>query len=204
MQLPPTILSDKHEKKGKEAKSPENKRKNGSEGKGASTKLSKPDESKGSSTDNKQDDVTDTSSETGSDSESESIHGDVVIAEETTVPTTDVPENSSEPPKKRPPKHSGLRPPRTLETTLFDRLERMYGRGIKRLLNVQYRYAPIAFPFVLAPLTTPEDARSNLPVPIKDALCVQAEVTCIGVLAFALRSAKYEVIYRDKGRGDRQ
>ena len=32
-----------------------------------------------------------------------------------------------------------LKPPRTLETTLFDRLERMYGPGIKRLLNVQYR-----------------------------------------------------------------
>jgi hypothetical protein len=34
-----------------------------------------------------------------------------------------------------------LKPPRTLETTLFDRLERMYGEGIKRVLNTQYRYA---------------------------------------------------------------
>ena len=33
-----------------------------------------------------------------------------------------------------------LTPPRSLETTLFDRLEKMYGPGIKRLLNVQYRY----------------------------------------------------------------
>jgi hypothetical protein len=33
-----------------------------------------------------------------------------------------------------------LRPPRTLETTLFDRLERIYGPGIKRLLAVQYRF----------------------------------------------------------------
>jgi DNA polymerase alpha-associated DNA helicase A len=32
-----------------------------------------------------------------------------------------------------------LRPPRTLETTLFDRLERIYGEGIKRVLHVQYR-----------------------------------------------------------------
>jgi DNA polymerase alpha-associated DNA helicase A len=32
-----------------------------------------------------------------------------------------------------------LRAPRTLETTLFDRLERIYGPGIKRLLAVQYR-----------------------------------------------------------------
>lgn len=34
-----------------------------------------------------------------------------------------------------------LEPPRTLETTMFDRLERMFGAGIKRLLSVQYRYA---------------------------------------------------------------
>ncbi|KAJ3719124.1 AAA domain-containing protein [Lentinula guzmanii] len=32
-----------------------------------------------------------------------------------------------------------LRPSRTLETTLFDRLESMYGPDIKRMLNVQYR-----------------------------------------------------------------
>jgi DNA polymerase alpha-associated DNA helicase A len=32
-----------------------------------------------------------------------------------------------------------LRPPRTLETTLFERLERMHGSGIKRMLDVQYR-----------------------------------------------------------------
>ncbi|KAJ7672544.1 P-loop containing nucleoside triphosphate hydrolase protein [Mycena polygramma] len=32
-----------------------------------------------------------------------------------------------------------LRAPRTLETTLFDRLEKMYGSSIKRMLQVQYR-----------------------------------------------------------------
>ncbi|KAJ9095628.1 hypothetical protein QFC21_005499 [Naganishia friedmannii] len=38
-----------------------------------------------------------------------------------------------------------LSPPRTLEMTLFDRLEKMYGAGIKRLLAVQYRmHASIA------------------------------------------------------------
>ncbi|KIO11179.1 hypothetical protein M404DRAFT_128024 [Pisolithus tinctorius Marx 270] len=40
---------------------------------------------------------------------------------------------------KKPEKRPILRPPRTLETTLFDRLEKMYGPGIKRLLNIQYR-----------------------------------------------------------------
>ncbi|KZV75712.1 P-loop containing nucleoside triphosphate hydrolase protein [Peniophora sp. CONT] len=33
----------------------------------------------------------------------------------------------------------GLHPPRTLETTMFERLEKMYGPGIKRMLTVQYR-----------------------------------------------------------------
>ncbi|PBK66380.1 P-loop containing nucleoside triphosphate hydrolase protein [Armillaria solidipes] len=37
------------------------------------------------------------------------------------------------------PKMPSLKPPRTLETTLFDRLEKMYGPNIKRMLQVQYR-----------------------------------------------------------------
>ena len=41
-----------------------------------------------------------------------------------------------------------LMPPRTLETTLFDRLEKMYGPTIKRMLKVQYR-------FVFFPLFNP-------------------------------------------------
>ena len=32
-----------------------------------------------------------------------------------------------------------LVPPRTLETTLFDRLEKMYGTSIKGMLEIQYR-----------------------------------------------------------------
>ncbi|KAJ7201078.1 P-loop containing nucleoside triphosphate hydrolase protein, partial [Mycena pura] len=36
-------------------------------------------------------------------------------------------------------KSAKLSPPRTLETTLFDRLEKMYGTSIKRMLQVQYR-----------------------------------------------------------------
>ena len=39
-----------------------------------------------------------------------------------------------------------LRPPRSLETTLFERLEKMYGPGIKRMLTVQYRYAIASLP----------------------------------------------------------
>ncbi|KAF8186355.1 P-loop containing nucleoside triphosphate hydrolase protein, partial [Pholiota molesta] len=37
------------------------------------------------------------------------------------------------------PRVAKLVPPRTLETTLFDRLEGMYGASIKRMLEVQYR-----------------------------------------------------------------
>lgn len=32
-----------------------------------------------------------------------------------------------------------LKPPRTLETTMFDRLEKLYGAGIKKVLTTQYR-----------------------------------------------------------------
>lgn len=32
-----------------------------------------------------------------------------------------------------------LQPPRSLETTLFDRLEQMYGSRLKRMLEIQYR-----------------------------------------------------------------
>lgn len=131
MQLPPTVLSlGKHERKNKLPSSSEEQRKNGSESKEETTTFLDPDKGRTS--------LTDDGEVTDSNSESESVRGDVVIAEEdTTTLAVDTPENPSGPSKR---KSSGLRPPRTLETTLFDRLERMYGRGIKRLLNVQYRY----------------------------------------------------------------
>lgn len=77
-----------------------------------------------------------------SDAESEGSENDEedpIVAEEASAE----PEESPEVTKKVPKKAKGrgeLRPPRTLETTLFDRLENMYGPGIKRMLNVQYRY----------------------------------------------------------------
>ncbi|KAJ8521482.1 hypothetical protein ONZ45_g1801 [Pleurotus djamor] len=39
----------------------------------------------------------------------------------------------------RPSRSIVIRPPRSLETTLFDRLEKMYGSSIKRMLTIQYR-----------------------------------------------------------------
>ena len=59
------------------------------------------------------------------------------------APSPTVDEKITEKPKSKPKKketHRGiLRPPRTLETTMFDRLEKMYGPSIKRMLSVQYR-----------------------------------------------------------------
>ncbi|KAF9224765.1 P-loop containing nucleoside triphosphate hydrolase protein [Gyrodon lividus] len=143
MQLPPTILSlNKHEKKSKEAKSPDRTDKTG-QAKGAPTKQagapksSVEDENRPVPANDEDEESSHSSStEAGSDSESESVRGDRLIAEDTTAFATDGTEISTQPPKQKRPR---LRPPRTLETTLFDRLERMYGPGIKRLLNVQYR-----------------------------------------------------------------
>lgn len=42
-----------------------------------------------------------------------------------------------------------LRPPRSLETTLFDRLLAMHGPRVKRMLNVQYRYVIVVAHFTV-------------------------------------------------------
>ncbi|KIJ63662.1 hypothetical protein HYDPIDRAFT_41061 [Hydnomerulius pinastri MD-312] len=140
MQLPPTILSlDKHDKK---AKSPEKASKTALVGKKESNKQASTPKSRGG--DSTQSvpvgkEEAGPSSASESDSESESVRGDTVIADDNTIPSASPAEKTVETPKKKPAQRPGLRPPRTLETTLFDRLERMYGPGIKRLLNVQYR-----------------------------------------------------------------
>ncbi|KAF9242318.1 AAA domain-containing protein [Melanogaster broomeanus] len=146
MQLPPTILSlDKHNKKNKQAKSSQTTDKTGPQGKKAPTKPAstpKPsveDESRPIYANDEDEDSFSSGSEAGSDSDSESVRGDTEIAEDAVVPATAGAEKSTELPVQKPRRSIGLRPPRTLETTLFDRLERMYGPGIKRLLNVQYR-----------------------------------------------------------------
>ena len=46
--------------------------------------------------------------------------------------------------KTKPSKCPLLRPPKSLETTMFDRLETMYGGRIKRMLDVQYRCGPLS------------------------------------------------------------
>ncbi|KDQ50200.1 hypothetical protein JAAARDRAFT_186433 [Jaapia argillacea MUCL 33604] len=141
MQLPPTILSvDKPNKKTSD-----------------STKTKKTDQSKkldvanasGKSAKNvaksaePQDDPSPPSP--GSD-ESESSHDEAMDDEEDIENTAIVIPPQSTSGLKGPSSFPRpLEPPRTLETTLFSRLEKMYGPGIKRMLAVQYRmHAKIA------------------------------------------------------------
>lgn len=111
MQLPPTVLSVT-----KDSKTKTNKK-----AKHSATK--KPADSK-----NK--DGQKLKRETVADSESEETHSNSEEEEPTQAPV--VASNKA-------PKIPSLKPPQTLETTLFDRLEKMYGPNIKRMLQVQYR-----------------------------------------------------------------
>lgn len=109
MQLPPTVLSIN-----KDFKTRTNK-------KAQPPSKEKPADSKSKGGQNsKPETVAESDSErTDSDSEEEPMQAPVAVS------------NASKPPS--------LKPPRTLETTLFDRLEKMYGPSIKRMLQVQYR-----------------------------------------------------------------
>ncbi|KAK0484742.1 P-loop containing nucleoside triphosphate hydrolase protein [Armillaria novae-zelandiae] len=110
MQLPPTVLSVT-----KNSKTKTNK-------KAKSSATKKPPNSKKKDVQkSKPETVADSDSdETNSNSEEEESKQSPLIASK--LPTT-----------------PSLKPPRTLETTLFDRLEKMYGPSIKRMLQVQYR-----------------------------------------------------------------
>lgn len=129
MQLPPTILSiDKYGKKNRKVtKDPPSKITK------SSTAEPKPAESV---SDDKK--LEQTAEDSGNDSDSnDSLAGDKILAEDEipTMPAVAKPAGASKIKSRR----TDLRPPRTLETTLFDRLEKMYGTGIKRMLKVQYR-----------------------------------------------------------------
>ncbi|EGO26696.1 hypothetical protein SERLADRAFT_447834 [Serpula lacrymans var. lacrymans S7.9] len=142
LQLPPTILSlNKHEKKEKTApiaksqpqKQGQNKKSN-SPVSSQKAVISQDKETSKPSVPPVNDD--ESSSSSNSDSESQSGEENAVDDKDEVVLPKD--EKQKRTPKQKQ-KKSGLRPPRTLEVTLFDRLEKMYGPGIKRMLNVQYR-----------------------------------------------------------------
>ncbi|RDB23722.1 DNA polymerase alpha-associated DNA helicase A [Hypsizygus marmoreus] len=128
-QLPPTILSLDSGQKRKEqkGKSPSNTNtKSKTESKSPDNKAAPPP-SPAPAPDEED-------SEDGAESDSEPstpIGSDTQLTEELNTLSL-----KAEKPQAKIPE---LRPPRTLETTLFDRLEKMYGPSIKRMLNVQYR-----------------------------------------------------------------
>lgn len=134
MQLPPTILSvDKREKRLKYPKGTTS-----SLSKDAKDKAIKVQEPKTEPTKPSVDQTADDSS--ASDESDSPSEDDALLDEGAEEIPSAAPVKAEEAKKKRPQKLHGLRPPRSLETTLFDRLEKMYGPGIKRMLTVQYRY----------------------------------------------------------------
>lgn len=68
--------------------------------------------------------------ERDSDVERDDVEADGSSAPDTPGPTSKMVSNL---------RYRGLKPPRTLELTMFERLEKMYGPGIKCMLTVQYR-----------------------------------------------------------------
>lgn len=113
MQLPPTVLSVTKDSK---TKSNNKKAKH-------STSAKK------KTADSKNKDGQRFQPETVADSESEETNSNSEEEEPKQAPVV----------ASKAPKIPSLKPPRTLETTLFDRLEKMYGPNIKRMLQVQYR-----------------------------------------------------------------
>ncbi|KAK0205341.1 AAA domain-containing protein [Desarmillaria ectypa] len=110
MQLPPTVLSVTKDSKTKTNKKEKHPAtKKSADSKSKDSQKSKPGIIAGSDSEG-----------TNSNSEEEELTQAPVVA-------------------SRAPKTPSLKPPRTLETTLFDRLEKMYGPSIKRMLQVQYR-----------------------------------------------------------------
>ncbi len=71
-----------------------------------------------------------------------------------------------------------LRPPRSLETTLFSRLEQMYGPAIKRMLTVQYRLVyTCSYPCRML-TNCQKNARQDCRFPFESHVSLQAQLTC--------------------------
>lgn len=143
MQLPPTILSDN--KKVNKKKVPQ-KKVSGQQGKDEPTSRAKSSSTKVQVQDAEVEHVD--QSPAGDADEQENNPGESDDSESSSEEDQDndepivVPDAQKQRTAKKAKrtKTQELRPPRTLETTLFERLEKMYGVGIKRMLKVQYRY----------------------------------------------------------------
>lgn len=62
----------------------------------------------------------------------------------------------------------GPTPPRTLELTMFERLEIMYGPAIKRMLTVQYRYVDVHSTRTVSIFAIGQDAHKDSRIPLED------------------------------------
>lgn len=137
-QLPPTILS--LDKSGKEKKADKKAAGTKTAGKTAAKAKVKPSDPKAEVPQSKPEGEDDSAS--GSDSEGSSEDSDGTNEPESASAASRKHEVTKDDKTKVKPKKARLRvlrPPRTLETTMFERLEKMYGPGIKRMLTVQYR-----------------------------------------------------------------
>lgn len=132
MQLPPTILSLDAERKKKEKEKAKSQQAKGNPTKGDPKKTNNEKKRTGAKTTSVKATPAPApppDSESTDDGDDDTEGEDVPTL--TTTPAAGV---------KRTPV---LEPPRTLEVTLFDRLEKMYGPGIKRMLAVQYRLVTV-------------------------------------------------------------
>lgn len=143
MQLPPTVISlNNHKKKKKEpvtAKSTGKKTTTLKTKSGPNEKPAAPDTPSVQipQDEDREPNITDESDEGGDTVMKDDIDVHSLLDE---VKAGTSASRGTDPPTVKALRRGALEPPRTLETTLFDRLEKMYGPGIKRLLNVQYRY----------------------------------------------------------------
>jgi DNA polymerase alpha-associated DNA helicase A len=138
MQLPPTILSvdkPKESKKVPVAGNPAKKTEN--DGSGHKSSIASKSTSQSSFP---SEDLTDATPLPDTDISSDSSADEGKLSDDhNEVSMVMVVSMKDDKKNERPKKQRALRPPRSLEVTMFDRLEKMYGPGIKRMLNVQYR-----------------------------------------------------------------
>jgi len=110
----------------------------------------------------------------GSDSEVEA-EGETALAEVAPVTEKQHPKPATS--AKKPKRLLTLQPPRSLEVTMFDRLERMYGRRIKRMLTVQYRYIPFHLSLItLLKAFSIQYARDYLPISLQNFIFLKVDI----------------------------
>ncbi|GJE86304.1 P-loop containing nucleoside triphosphate hydrolase [Phanerochaete sordida] len=204
MQLPPTILST--DAPGKSGKSKDAK---GDAKASSDKKTTKSPTPAKAEQEAKQDVESDATLPPDTDIASDSSADEEELSESQETKTVSAPSKAPATKVKRPQKPRSLRPPRSLETTMFDRLEKMYGPGIKRMLNVQYRmHAKIAeFPSKVMyhnKLTSHTSVAGHLlkHLPNTEAATEDEETELLGTPVAFFDTAGCEYFERLEGDGD--